>query len=335
MVLLVLLLFVIIAAASFVKTSKRQNKLYVAIGVLFVLVAGFRPGDLDYKNYVQAYNWIRMGFTVLIEPTFILISKVSPTESIMFFIYALLGVSLKFIAIRRITELWFLSLSIYLSYFFILHEMTQIRVGIASGILLLSIKPLYERQFKAFLFYVIIAMLFHASAIIMLLLWFFTDKPQILFLRLAIPIAYFVYFLKIDFFRLIPIPLFQSKIDAYIALQEIGNEMASKINVFNILSLFKIGIFYILLLRSSVLQEMNKYALLLLKIQALSIAALPFFSQMPVIAFRISELFGVVEIINIPMLIYLFKPKLLAHWLLLGVALLLLLISVFYLNLII
>ena len=57
------------------------------------------------------------------------------------------------------------------------------------------------------------------------------------------------------------------------------------------------------------LYKKNKYAILLIKCYAIALFTFVFLADIPVFAFRICYVFLISEIILIPLLIYLFKPR--------------------------
>ena len=121
--------------------------------------------------------------------------------------------------LKSFPHLYFLSVLTYFSYFFLLHEMTQIRVGVASGIILLSVPDIYNRNAKAFAFKNILAILFHYSASVFLL-FYFVDGKKInakvyIGLILAAYLLHFAHVRLIDFLTLLPIEAFVSKIETY------------------------------------------------------------------------------------------------------------------------
>ena len=124
------------------------------------------PGA-DYQNYTDIFYGIN---TKVVEPAIILISSAIQTVSynpiFLFIVFALIGVILKFIAIRQLTELWFLSGAMYICYYFMYHEMIQIRAGVVSGLLLLAVKPVYERNWKVFVSLCLLGLTFHISALL-------------------------------------------------------------------------------------------------------------------------------------------------------------------------
>jgi hypothetical protein len=202
MIFLLLSIFVIIAMIAIFPPNTKlvYNLFFILCGILLMVIAAFRgDGDSDYSGYIEMFN--RQDFFV-VEPTFTLISYIVRTflggnVIYLFIIYAILGVTIKLFAIKQLSELWFLSVVIYVSNFFILHEMTQIRAGVASAFLLLCVKPIYERNGKMFLLFTTIACLFHYSAIIILPLWFLTTNPKKTWLLLSVPISYSFFFLNI------------------------------------------------------------------------------------------------------------------------------------------
>lgn len=335
-------LFFIISFISFfnIKNERIKNILYVILGVIIILFAGFRDGEKvnDYLVYIELYNHSNYSFDLIVEITYILISKfvynVFNDTLYLFVIYAILGVLLKLFAIKQLSDLWVLSIVIYLSYFFILHEMTQIRAGVAAGFLLLCIKPIYERNWKHFLLFAILGFLFHYSALIFLPLWILGRKPCKCFLIFSIPLAYVIYFSGINLIEYLPIPGIQEKLDMYQKAQELGVGGFGEINVFNLVFIVKIAIFYVLLWNYELLSERNKYTSILMTVFCISLMSFPIFAVMPVVGFRISELYGIVEILLIPLLYYIFKPQIIARTIVILIALVMLCISIFYNKLI-
>lgn len=333
-------LFFFISILVFVSSSDKiiKHSLFLSIGIILIIVAAFRnEADVvgDYSNYIIMFN--NSDFNT--EPAFILISALIHnflfSEVIYLFIfYAILGVTLKFIAIRQLTEFWFLSILIYVSYFFILHELTQIRAGVAASFLLLCIKPIYERNLKYFLLFAILALSFHYSAILIFPLWFLGNKSRKEWLLFSVPISYLIYFSGINFIVNIGIPGIQEKIEMYKLLQELGAEGSNPINVFNLLFLARIIFFYILLWKYNLILKHNKYLPILIKIYCISLIALPVFAIIPVFGFRINEFFGVSEIILVPFLCYILKPVVLSKILIVFAGLSMLLIIMFYSKLV-
>lgn len=291
------------------KKAEWHPFLYWIIGIILVCFSTFRMGDAfpDYTNYVEYYYSVVHGESVFVEYSFYIITYIanflfhSPIG--VFFIYALLGVILKFCAIKQISQLCFLSIVVYIANTFLVQELIQIRAGIAAGILLFCIKPILERRWKKFILLVITAFFFHSSALAILPLWFLKpDNLNVRFWGLLVPIGYIFAFSHINIF-FFSIPLVQDKIDIYLSLQD-----TEDINLFNVLFIIKCFIGYLFLYYSSLLYSYNKYIFLLLKIYILSLFSFLFFSSTPTIAFRLQGFYEVVDIVLFPYMIYVFKP---------------------------
>lgn len=339
MLILVFILFFITSLFALFSSDDCCKKVhfYVVWGFVFVLVATFRDGDVlsDYTAYTRMYESIKEGNSLPTELTFMWISMLSSSSLILFAVYAILGVGLKLVAIRQLSELWILSLVIYISNFFILHDMTQIRVGVASALLLLCIKPIYERNWRLFLCFCFLAFIFHSSSLIIFPLWFIGNSKKCkLLLSLSIPAAYLIYFLGINLISVIPVASVEEKIMMYQQLQELDVDGFANINVFNLVFLAKIFIFYLLLWKCEMIEKHNKYAIVMVKIFCISLVSFPLFANMPVFGFRINELFGVIEIVLFPLIYYIFNPKKLSKLLVVLLGFLVLSISIFYNKLI-
>lgn len=298
-------------------SSKSSNSLYIILVICLVCVAGFRSGSSlpDYATYAGYYSNVVAGqLSYFIEISFVLLAKLSniilaDNSIVLFVIYAIIGVSLKTYAIKKLTPLFFLSLLIYISNYFILHEMIQIRAGVATAFILLSIVPLYDRSLKNFVLLIGLAALFHYSSIIFLLLWFLKTKRfnRMLFVSL-LPLSYLLHFI-------INIGDFIGLISSYIPFVDIVEKLttysqgpdAFKINLFGLFPLTRIIILLFFMVFVHNIQRQNKYFYLLLKMYAIGIFSYIALSSYPVIAVRIGYTLLATEIVIIPTLVYIIK----------------------------
>lgn len=339
MIIILLTLFVLLSIVAFFPPEDKwaRHLIFLFFGILLIVTAAFRgDGDFDYSGYVGMFN---RQDTFTIEPSFVLISYVihqflGGNPIYLFVFYAFFGVSLKLVAIKQLTELWFLSLVLYLSNFFILHEMTQIRAGIASAILLLCIKPIYERDWKRFLLFTTLACFFHYSAVIIIPLWFLDLQPKKRWLLLSVPISYVICFIGVNFIMVVPIPGIEEKIIMYQKLRELESTDAVATNIFSFVFLAKVAIFYFLLFKYDLIHSYNKYFPILMKIYSFSLASYLIFTSIPAFSSRLNELYGIVDIILIPLLFYIFKPVYFSKAIVVFIGLCLLLIALFYSKLI-
>ena len=140
-----LIAFVMLLLLAFFEEylGKYKWAAYIVIGIIMILCAGLRPVgfDRDSKNYESLFLHPDSGLSeISVEPLFLALCKILyffyPDVQLLLFFFACFGVIIKFWAIRKITPLFFLPLVIYFSNFFLLHEVTQIRAGIVSGLFL-------------------------------------------------------------------------------------------------------------------------------------------------------------------------------------------------------
>ncbi|MCY0977111.1 EpsG family protein [Chryseobacterium wangxinyae] len=332
----VLLLF--ICFPTDIKNAK--NVIFWFLLVVFILIAGLRPENSDKDSDIYYNAWHYAFYGAIIEVSFVFIRDILrytlelPIRSILI-VYALLGISIKFFAIKRISDLFLLSLLVYFSHYYILHDLTQIRAGVAVAFFLFSIPYIYERNLVKFLLCIGCAIIFHYSAFFLLFIYFVNPKKEEKIYGYLIPLGYLIYFLGFNVIIEIPIPYFQEKLKLYQAGVESGNKQDSTINVFNYAMIIKIVFFYIMyFFRNKFLNE-NKYALLFIKINAVSIFAFAALAVIPAISYRIHELFNVAEIALIPLGIYIFKNKFAGYTFVIVYTLIYLLLNILYNELIV
>ena len=333
----IVIMFVVTGALAFVERYLGRYKLpiYICIGLLLVLLAGLREVgiDPDSENYDMTYrNYYTASASEGVEFSYILFSSIlnmiSDDVHILFLCYALLGLSLKFVAFRVCSELWFFPVLVYLGFYYELHEMTQIRTGVLSGLFLLSIKPLAEGKKLSYILFIALGAFFHISALILLPFVFISNKnisfKESFFWALLIPFGYFVYFFANTILIQIDLPYIGSKLAAYQTATEHGVSQV-QINVFSPRQLFTTMIYYYLLYFRNTIAAYNKYFPLMFKIFAFGILAFTTLGFLPVLAERVSFLCQVVNIILIANLYYTIRPR----W---AGSLLVLLVSFVYLN---
>ena len=339
MAIIIFSLFAVVCCLAFLEdrlTDRTKFNALLLLGVFMALVAGLRPDDIDhdYVTYVEMYE---RSFAIDTEITFLIIASFVElffdNVVVVFLIYAIISLSVHISGVKKLTSLYFLSLLVYISNYYLLHEMNQIRVGVASGFFMVALYYLGEADKRKYLLYALFATLFHYTACVLFLFAFFDGKPfkklQYYFYLLIIPAAYVIYFLHISVITSIPIPYFEEKMRVY-QIAQAGGGVWNEINVFNLVLLTKIAMTLFLLWKSSLVYEYNKYVYLLLKIEVVSIAAWIVLHEMPVVAMRMSELLGVVEIVLFPLLFYTVKPAWMGKVVVITVAGVLLFISLFY-----
>ncbi|UIN01631.1 EpsG family protein [Yersinia ruckeri] len=271
--------------------------------------------DRDYKGYVEIFNSIP-NFTELFssdlshihgDPLFFIISSMIKSFNLdvylLFVSFSLLSILIYSWCFSRFSVYPFLSLFIYYCHGFITKEMTQIRAGLASALILLALCILSKRKTVFGTLIITFSFLAHSSSLPAYLFIFYDkvmkDNKRILFIIILSLIFFYLW-----------MPLFSNLPSDFSITAQISNYM--KINEFNYAltlynPVFLRRVFYILILfyvRSK--YEWKKSLDVFLFSYLLSICWWLIFSDMAILAARISNALAVPELILIPYAIRLF-----------------------------
>lgn len=286
-------------------------ELYKVIICLLLVIAIFRTGEglYDYKQYIYLFENYQ---NVFVESSFTFIAWIVHTYLnaevfYLFFIYAVIAIGLKYLGIKQLSTLLVPSVFIYFCNFYIAQELIQIRSGVAAGFILMTIKPIYQKRFLQFLLFWGGAVCFHTSALLFFFVYFLnSQKINKLFWILLLLISYILCFTHFDLVSLLSlgssIELVNAKLQMYEGLDESAN-------VFSIAQILKIFVSVFLLCNAEKLIQRNCYSYLLLKIMFISLCVLPLFAGNAVVGTRTRDLFGIVEVVLFPMILYLFASQ--------------------------
>jgi len=323
LIIILLSLFSIISLFAIFDTGRYSELLLfilIILIIILIVVTGFRDEKhvTDYKVYKVMYE----RDNILVEPSFLIIKYIFKTllnAQIQWFMlfYALLAISIKMIALKEITKYLFLSLMVFLGDLFLQQDFTQIRAAVALSFMLLSLKYVYSREKAKFALCYILAIFFHISALMMIVIWFFDSKKINIKLCFILIIICFIFaIMKFNptlLFTYIPLPYIQTKVFSYVIRNQ-GRDVSA--NIFGIYSLTKLFLICIILIKHKIIIKYNKYTYILIKMQLLSSLSLLIFSQNMAAALRISEFFSIAGIILFPFFSVIFKNKLLARFVL-------------------
>jgi hypothetical protein len=293
----------------------KQWPALVFVILMLSLMAGLRgeyvSKDLDtYKySFDAVYNYlteIKQGhiFTFF-EPGFIVtVAAIRSFSELNYGIYILLcfafgSIILKVYAIEKLSLNPFLALLFYFSHYFALQEMTQIRIGFASALFFVGLIQYLKGNWLLFGFYILVASTFHYSAFLYLTVLLFNYKTLNKYLFAGILIlALFFAIVKTPLFDIInqinP-DLLAGKLKGYDYVQRHSIDL--KINIFNALYIANVlCILYIIFVIPFDKIKADSKLIFFTKCSILSVFLLSFFSGVPLIAFRISELFGILSL---------------------------------------
>lgn len=171
---LISFLIIIIVTKIFDINIKKNNKLFsiiLFILILFMLtfISGFRYYvGTDYHAYIQMYNsysYLEFGSVILFK----IANLLSPNPQTIIFIYSLVTNLVILFSMYRFRNKCDISLSMA-TYLFMFFPFTFniIRQSLAFSICLLAITYLLDKNYKRYIILVLVASLFHSSALIIL-----------------------------------------------------------------------------------------------------------------------------------------------------------------------
>ena len=250
------------------------------------------------------YEW---GFALF---GWMLASMGAPQE-VFFGSVAALSLGLKVRPLLKYSPIPLLGLLWYVSFSYILLEMNAIRAGVAAGFLLLAAVEAMERRWSRYAALLFLACSFHVSALVGLLIPALRSEKltrNTLFLLVAasIPIGYLN---SIEAMRLIG--AFVPKIGEYVELLVFAG-VYEEINRFNTLSLTRLGLSLVLLWKFPSLAPRSIPLAMGIRAFVLSQSIYFAFASFPVVGGRFSQLLGVLDILAVPALVAIVRPRLIS-----------------------
>ncbi len=314
-----LLLLLIVFGGACMKGLANQNKwsdrnysLFCMFGLLLIVAATFRPSFMpDYKQYITE---ITTNTFSRLEPSFYIIRGfwqligLNPLGTL--FTYALLGTSIMLICIKRDSKYFWFSLVLFVSVYFILGEMIQMRQAVAMSCFLYSIKYIIEKNLSKYILISIVAIMFHYSAIVMIFLYFLSPNIYNKFRYLGALALSLILGLYIDFGRIVDLMNNQLISDIYYAKTALEDKAEPLPPIyFNIRFLIQILICIFFWIKIDTIQKFNPKALTYLKIYTIGLCVYMIFYKIGDLADRLSTMFLIAEIILIPLVILVVKPN--------------------------
>lgn len=293
--------------------------LYILMGFVMVLIAGLREIGLDpdSENYEYSFHhYYQSSEMGMVEPSFTLISAIlnvfTDNVHLLFLVYAFLGVTIKLYAFKKNLQCIFVPMMLYTSFYFVLHEMTQIRAGVVSALFLLAVYHIAKKEKRKALLLIIVGSFFHYSSLALLPTLVFGNKDfkrkGSILIALLIPLSYLIYFGGISMLLNTDIPLVGNKLAIYQQAMEKG-KMTVNINVFDPVHLVSVMLFYYTLYFRKTITAFNENYNVVIKIVAIGLFLHTSLAFLPVLALRISQLYCIVNIFLFSGIVYTFKQK--------------------------
>lgn len=344
---IIFIVLVFFSIENEVRPIKNINFYLILISTILILFAGFRGVAVsrDYVPYLGSFNAVMHGgndgghgVLPLFEPGFLFIVKCSfylfenngPLTVMLAF--AFFSITIKTVALKRLSINPFLVLLLYYSHFFLLQEMTQIRNGLACSFLYLAILSHLKSKIKLTLFWILLASLFHISSLFYLLLLFFKKDAFNTYIYVGLLILSIIFgLLKLPILSSIAgfdLNLISNKLTTYAELSDKG--FSSNTRFFNVLNTVNVLITTILLIYHVHTKRISSTLSILLKCNIISIFTYGFLINVPSIASRVSELFGAVSPFLYCYLLKVVPNKKMALIAIIGIALIFFYINLFY-----
>lgn len=320
----IIFLFVIACFLAYIEDlipSKYKNIIFVAFGVILLFTAGLKEIGLDpdSENYAAAYRSCyaenkQQTYEFSYKLVCQILNNVTENPCAVFFFYAFWGILLKFIAMYRYDKnRLILYLAIYLSFFFEVHEMMQIRTAILSGLFLNAVIEIQNKKRLLAFLLILIGFCFHTSAIVLLPFLFFPTKhigrKERIFL-----IAFVVMSLGLSVSAggildlCTNLPYIGHKIALYSTLADYGLSV-NRVNGFGIFNLLSVAIAIYLIYFSDTITKKDPRFPLILRIYVCGVAVYTLLSFIPELGARVSALYKTVSILAFANIIYTIKPR--------------------------
>lgn len=299
--------------------KRYRSFLYILMGFVMVLIAGLREIGLDpdSENYEYSFqHYYQSSEMGMVEPSFTLISAVlnvfTDNVHLLFLVYAFLGVTIKLYAFKKNLQCIFVPMMLYISFYFVLHEMTQIRAGVVSALFLLAVYYIAKKEKRKALLLIIVGSFFHYSSLALLPTLMFGNidfnRKENIMIALLIPLSYLIYFGGISMLLNTDIPLIGNKLAIYQQAMEKG-KMTVNINVFDPVHLVSVMLFYYTLYFRKTITAFNENYNVVIKIVAIGLFLHTSLAFLPVLALRISQLYCIVNIFLFSGIVYTVKQK--------------------------
>lgn len=275
----------------------------IGIVLLIIFLIYFcvtRPANSwDYMQYERMYD----SGIGSIEQSYFVIAALTPSFVFLLAVYATFSVTIHIVAIKWISLGFWVSLFVYLSKTFVLHDLIQMRESVCAALFLLSI--IFLEKNKAIYFLIIILSSFiHSSALLLLPFGFMSSKKINKPLYVVfILISFILVSLEVNVKPLVSFIVHLPIIDRY--SEKLAQSFYFK-GEFGITNFFPA--FFAILLVYSVekIQSVYKYGIIVTKVFAMYVISRPILWGIP-LGGRVVELYSVIEIFAIPLFVFIYS----------------------------
>ena len=292
----------------------------------FLIVPDLTKWLTGYYKYTFAEAWMEPAYTALGS----LIRVFTDEYVFLFTAVALLSVGLACYNYYRYTPFVFLTLVLFFVHTYLYRDINQIRSAIAAAIGLFLISQIYHREHFKIMVTISFAGLFHMASLSLALVYFLSFfKVTRRRLVCGYLIAIILGLIGISPVLLLSILPNLGHVTTKLVGYAYDPNTADTISLFDLTSIKNSFIFLMLIYHWHYLAEKVKYFKVMMLFYSLAVSWRMAFNDFGIFAARIATFFGVVEVILVPTLLYLFKQRIFATILILVYAFLTLYLNLF------
>ena len=327
MVIIFFIFFFVAVALEIQGNSKNRDAVLILACIVLAIGAGFRdiyfwpdtfvyalsftdntPTIDNYSISMEPYGYREKGFYFLQ----VVIKTLIDNVTIFFLIISGLSFYFLYKDIKQYSIFPLIGLCAYIARFIIGRNFVQMRAGLAYAILMLSIKYIYEKDWKRYFLIVFIAWLFHRSCIVAVPLYFVCNWIHVKkwHVYVALAFSFLVGIFGQGYVHLIvednagDLNIGDRYVDA-------GGEKAqlAGLGIRNPMIYFQCFILLMYTFLEKRLAPLNKYYYILRNAYLYSTMILICFCTYKVLSARTSSMYATLEFAIIPSLIYMFNKK--------------------------
>lgn len=332
------LIFGIIGFFSCLELFKGFNSIklasYFCASVILILFAGLRNAGVgaDDFAYIEKFLsvpnllfWFDGSFKytfndVWMEPGYIFIGAFlrifTESYSVLFLSIAVLSVGIASYNYYRYSNFVFLTLALFFVHTFLYRDINQIRSAVAAAIGLFLVAQIAHRDHVKIIVTILVAGLFHTAALSYFILYafsFFNHSRISLFYGFSI--ALFIGFLGISSILLQYLPDLGY---VTVKLHEYANsEFANSVSLFDLTNIKNMILFLIFLFYWDTLKVKMKYFETMMLFYFLAVVWRIAFNDFGIFAARVATFYGIVEVLLVPSLLYIFRQRMFANFIVL------------------
>ena len=308
------------------KGNKNRNAVLVLACIVLAFLAGFRdsswpdtgvyvwsfqnhtPSLFDLTLSDKPYGYSEKGFYFLQ----VLIRTITDNYTVFFLVVSVISFFFLYKDFKQYSIFPLVGLCAYIARFYIGRNFIQMRAGLAYAILMLSIKYIFEKDWKRFFLIVFIAWLFHRSCIIAIPLYFICNwvKVKKWHVIVALVISFAIGILGQGFVHSL-VEDNASDLNVGLRYTDAGGEkiQLEGLGMRNPMIYFQCFILLTYTFLEKRLAPLNKYYYIIRNAYLYSTMILICFCTYKVLSARSSSMYATMEFAIIPSLIYLFNKK--------------------------